>query len=235
MRWLDLFSGIGMYATGLEQAGHEIIGFCENDSWARKILKKHWPTKPISWSIELLNKALMASLGDSHAKTSAQPMSNQTELKEPDLPANVQDSSGRWLEPFAWYDHGTGSWRTWQRCFNEKGQMTWAKFLGPWHPAGMIANGIAWRRQPLAHPTIVPEHSFLPTILASESDGCSRKRFQGSPYSQNTRTAEAFRTSFDCPKYLNPSLAEELMGLPIGYTELETETLLASSEKSPKT
>jgi len=26
MKWLDLFSGIGMYALGLEQAGHEVIG-----------------------------------------------------------------------------------------------------------------------------------------------------------------------------------------------------------------
>lgn len=71
MKWLDLFSGIGMYAVGLEQAGHDVIGFCEVDKWCHKVLKKHWPMKPISWSIELLNKALMASLAASLAKTSA--------------------------------------------------------------------------------------------------------------------------------------------------------------------
>lgn len=46
MRWLDLFSGVGMYGLGLEQAGHEIIGFCEVDKFCHKILKKHWKTKP---------------------------------------------------------------------------------------------------------------------------------------------------------------------------------------------
>lgn len=228
MRVLDLFSGIGMYAVGAEQAGCEIIGFCENDKWARKILKKHWPTKPISSSIQLLNQALTALLGDSHAKTS-QALTQQEE-EPPVLPAGDQDSSGRWLEPFAWLDRGTGLWKTWQRSFNQQGNLTWALYLEPWPPAGMIANGIAWQRPPLAHPTTVPEHSFLPTILASECKGCSRKRFVGSPNTQNTRTAEPFRTSFDCPTTLNPSFGEELMGLTCGYTDLGTEIPLVSLE-----
>jgi len=63
VRWLDLFSGIGAYALGLEQAGHEVIGFCENDVWARKILKKHWPTKPISWCVKSLRVAMESSGG----------------------------------------------------------------------------------------------------------------------------------------------------------------------------
>lgn len=68
MKWLDLFSGIGMYALGLEQAGHEVIGFCEKDIWARKILKKHWPMKPSSSCIKLLNRALMPLLAGSRAR-----------------------------------------------------------------------------------------------------------------------------------------------------------------------
>ncbi len=225
MKFLDIFSGIGMYAKGLNDAGHDVIGFCENDAWARKILKKHWPTKPISWSIQSLNKALMELSADSHAKTLAQP--THLQMEPPDFPESVQDCSGRWLEPFAWLDQDTGLWRTWQLCFDQAGQKTWAQYLEPWPPAGMIANGIAWRRQPLAHPTIVPEFTLLPTILASERKGVSRKRFQGSPHSQNTRTAEVFRKSQECPKYLNPSLAEAIMGLPRDYTLLETETHLA--------
>ena len=222
MEWLDLFSGIGMYSVGLQEAGHETIGFCENNKWARKILKKHWPTKPISSSIELLNQALTESSVDSPAKTFLQP--TQAAQDAPDLPENAQDSSGRWLEPFAWLDQNTGLWRTWQRYLLQKDNQIWALYLEPWPPAGMISNGIAWRRQPLAHPTIVPEHSFLPTILASECKGCSRKRFKGSPFSQNTRTAEPFRTSLDCPTTLNPLFAEEIMGLTKDYTRSETET-----------
>lgn len=69
MRWLDTFSGVGMYALGLEQAGHEVIGFCENDTWAHQILKKHWPMKPISWSIQSLREALEGLLEVSPVKT----------------------------------------------------------------------------------------------------------------------------------------------------------------------
>lgn len=63
VKWLSLFSGIGAYDLGLEQAGHEVIGFCENDPWARKILKKHWPTKPISWCVKSLRDAMVSSGG----------------------------------------------------------------------------------------------------------------------------------------------------------------------------
>lgn len=229
MRWLDLFSGIGMYAKGLEEAGHEVIGFCENEKWARKVLKKHWPTKPISWCVKSLNKALEESLQDFHAKTFPQPTLPH-QVEPPALPAAEVDSSGRRLEPLAWWDANTSCWRTWQRSFSQAGKLIWQQYLEPWPPSGLIVNGIAWQRQPLAHPTTVPEHTFLPTILASECRGVSRKRYKGSPNFYGTRTAEPFRTSESCPTLLNPLFGEELMGLPRGYTELETETPHASSE-----
>jgi hypothetical protein len=97
-------------------------------------------------------------------------------------------------------------------------------------PAGMMQNGIAWQRQPLAHPTIADEFTCLPTPLATEGCGTSRKRFKGSPNFRGTRTAEALRTSYECPAFLNPLFAEMLMGLPKDYTVLETQTLHASSE-----
>lgn len=223
MRVLDLFSGIGMYALGMEQAGHEVIGFCEKQEWARKILKKHWPTKPISLCIKSLNKALTASLAASPARISVQPTLPAGQGGVRDLPAASRDSSGRWLKPFAWFDPDTLCWRTWQRCLQQNGSLTWEQYSQPWPPAGMISNGIAWGREPLERPTIAPEHTFLPTILATECKGVSRKRFVGSPNTLNTRTAEPFRTSFDCPTILNPSFGEKLMGLPVGYTALEME------------
>lgn len=39
MKFLDLFAGIGGFRLGLEQAGHECIGFCEIDKFARKSYK----------------------------------------------------------------------------------------------------------------------------------------------------------------------------------------------------
>ena len=43
MQVLDLFSGIGGFTTGLEQAGFKTVAFCEIDKYCRLILKKHWP------------------------------------------------------------------------------------------------------------------------------------------------------------------------------------------------
>lgn len=227
MKWLDLFSGCGMYGLGLEQAGHEVIGFCERDKFCQKLLKKHWPMKPISSSIELLNKALMELSEDFRARISAFPEKgagyNGT---PPELPQPVQDCSGRWLTPFAWLDLDTGSWRTWQGCLMD----TWEYYSQPWPASGMMSNGIAWQRQPLAHPTIAEGSTFLPTPLAQEGAGTSRKRYKGSPNFRGTRTAEGLRTSSERPTYLNPSFAEAIMGLPKDYTLLETETPPASSE-----
>jgi len=47
LRVLDLFSGIGAYALGLERAGAETVAFCEIDPFARRTLAKHWPNVPI--------------------------------------------------------------------------------------------------------------------------------------------------------------------------------------------
>lgn len=47
MRHLDLFSGIGGFALGLNRAGFETVAFCEIDPFCQKILNKHWPDVPI--------------------------------------------------------------------------------------------------------------------------------------------------------------------------------------------
>ena len=47
MKVLDLFSGIGGFALGLEAAGFKTAAFCEIDDYAQKVLKKNWPRVPI--------------------------------------------------------------------------------------------------------------------------------------------------------------------------------------------
>ncbi len=39
MKFLDLFAGVGGFRLGMEQAGHECIGFCEIDKFARESYK----------------------------------------------------------------------------------------------------------------------------------------------------------------------------------------------------
>lgn len=227
LKWLDLFSGIGMYALGLEQAGHEVIGFCEVDEWAKRVLKKHWPTKPISLSIQLLNKALTASSAASPAKT-CQMLPLHT-MEPPACPDPALDCSGKWLIPFAWLEQSSGLWKTWQLCFSETGAPIWAQYLDAWPPSGVMRNGIAWQRQPLAHPTIVPGHTFLPTLGASDGAGSSRSRYHGSQNLMRGRMSDGLRTSQSDPPCTHPNFAEAMQGLPKDYTELETETLRASS------
>ena len=47
MKVLDLFSGIGGFALGLEAAGFKTVAFCEIDPYAQKVLEKNWPGVPI--------------------------------------------------------------------------------------------------------------------------------------------------------------------------------------------
>jgi DNA (cytosine-5)-methyltransferase 1 len=54
MKSLDLFSGIGGFALGLEWAGIETVSFCESDRKCRKVLKKHWRNIPIFLDVETL-------------------------------------------------------------------------------------------------------------------------------------------------------------------------------------
>ena len=55
MRVLDLFSGIGGFSLGLEWAGMETVGFCEQDEYCKKVLRRHWPDVPIHNDIKELN------------------------------------------------------------------------------------------------------------------------------------------------------------------------------------
>jgi site-specific DNA-cytosine methylase len=50
LRFLDLFAGIGGFRLGLEQAGHECIGFCEIDKFARQAYKANFNTEgEVEW------------------------------------------------------------------------------------------------------------------------------------------------------------------------------------------
>lgn len=42
MKVLDLFSGIGGFSLGLENAGFETVAFVENNKSCQRVLKKHW-------------------------------------------------------------------------------------------------------------------------------------------------------------------------------------------------
>ena len=45
MKFIDFFAGVGGIRLGLEQAGHECVGFCEYDKFARTAYKAMYDTK----------------------------------------------------------------------------------------------------------------------------------------------------------------------------------------------
>lgn len=47
MNVLDLFSGLGGFALGLESVGMRTVAFCERDPFARGVLRHHWPDVPV--------------------------------------------------------------------------------------------------------------------------------------------------------------------------------------------
>jgi len=54
MNHLDLFSGIGGFSLGLERAGMNTVGFCEQDPYCLSKLDKHWPDVPKHSDIKTL-------------------------------------------------------------------------------------------------------------------------------------------------------------------------------------
>jgi len=63
MRFLDLFSGIGGFALGLERAGMNVAAFCEIDPFCRAVLSKHWPNVPVFSDIRGLTKQILWNSG----------------------------------------------------------------------------------------------------------------------------------------------------------------------------
>ena len=47
MTHLDLFSGIGSFALAARWAGLDTVGFCETDTFCRRVLAKHCPDVPL--------------------------------------------------------------------------------------------------------------------------------------------------------------------------------------------
>ena len=57
MKVLDLFSGIGGFALGLQRAGFTTKYFCEIDPYCRQVLAKHWPAVPCFEDVRTLRGA----------------------------------------------------------------------------------------------------------------------------------------------------------------------------------
>lgn len=59
MHVLDLFSGIGGFALGLESVGMRTAAFCECEPYAVAVLRKHWPDTPVYPDVRRLDAATL--------------------------------------------------------------------------------------------------------------------------------------------------------------------------------
>jgi len=63
LRVLDLFSGIGGFALGLQRAGMETIAFSEIDPYCCRVLARHWPDIPNLGDVRRISLVQLCMLG----------------------------------------------------------------------------------------------------------------------------------------------------------------------------
>lgn len=217
LKVLDLFSGIGGFSLGLERTGgFETVAFCEIEEFPRKVLKKHWADVPIINDVRKVAKwKWKGSKAQTLLRQAFLAKTYHTLEKVPDFPGSVLVYGGKYAEPFAWYDHGSRCWRTWQRCLIEG----WERYSEVWPRSGMTRNGIAYQLPTLEPATNGTEYGLLPTPTRSDAKGAPRNRyFRSKAYKGNL--CEALRNGPNDPIYPHPDFVDQMMGYPIGYTEL---------------
>ena len=84
----------------------------------------------------------------------------------------------------------------------------------------MTRNGVAYRLGQWECLTTETVSGLLPTLVKSEGRGTGKNRFRGSPHYRGAKMAEGLRSGLGDPLYLEPGFAEQVMGFPIGWTEL---------------
>jgi hypothetical protein len=253
LRVLDLFSGIGGFSLGLERTGgFETVAFCEIEDYPRRVLAKHWPGVPCFNDVKAIARQ---KWNGSRAQTALRRVSRartyHTLDRVPDLPASVRVSGGRYAEPFAWYDHGSRCWRTWQRCLIEG----WERYSEAWPRSGMTRNGIAYRLPPLAPRTSATDAgSLLPTLTETAnllSPSMQKWKRHRNLATLRKRDARTLKGGQDRPNRnggpsllqqmldqghdtgrLNPRWCEWLMGYPQTWTQLQPSGT-RSCRKSP--
>ena len=217
LKVFETFAGIGGFSVGLERTKKfKTVAFCEIDKFCQKVLNKNWPDVPIYDDIRKVARwTWKGSKAQTSLRAAFRVRTYHTLEKVPDLPESVQVFGGSYAEPFAWYDHGSRCWRTWQRCLIEG----WEQYSAPWPRSGMTRNGIAYQLPTLVRDNYGTEFGLWPAPNATAFKGgrLSPRRGVKNPERNNWQDWCSLALG---QRYPNPETAEQVMGYPIGHTEI---------------
>jgi hypothetical protein len=159
----------------------------------------------------------MSSPGDSRAKTLAFLESKQDSAKEREADCGVNA-----YDLLASYDPDTQSLRTSQTCFlglPEGRGLGLAEYSQTWPSSGMMRNGTVYQLPMLVPGIDGTEFGYLPTPTKSDAKGSPKNRYFRSPTSHGN-LCEVLRDGPDDPIYPHPDFVTQMMGFPMGHTEL---------------
>jgi hypothetical protein len=116
------------------------------------------------------------------------------------------------------YDQDSHSWRI-ALCSQDVGLGLFSVIWPKW---GTMQNGVCSEAPTSELGIKENEYGFsVPTIGKNEYKGCSQKRYRGSPAYRGAKMSEGLRISETDPTYTHPNFAEQAMGWPITWTELQ--------------
>lgn len=144
MKFLDLFAGIGGFRLGMESAGHECVGFCEIDKFARNSYKAIHDTEgevemqtlqQYQMSLFEESEVSMLSVADFRAKLSALQESGKVSKILEEL------SSLKLQGSHLFSDHAIYSLRTSKDSSITKEGLRSRRSSEPWMNSGMTVSG----------------------------------------------------------------------------------------------
>jgi hypothetical protein len=165
--------------------------------------------------------------------------------------AKDQDYTGKCLELLASVDRNMQFLKMSQGCFLENQGDGLLSFSMTWPRSGTMRNGTVYLLHTLAHRITATEFGLLPTPRSRMTGSASRNRLadknpnletvlarvkflptptlsdaKGSPKSRNylnnkSNLCEVLRTSPEDSIYPNPPFVEQMMGFPVGWTDLD--------------
>jgi len=152
----------------------------------------------------------MSSAAASPARTSAEQARNADSL------ASGADCGGSSHGSLANYDHDSSLWKTSQRCLFE----AWEQFSETWPRSGMTRSGTAYRLPQLVPLSSATGCGLLPTLVAGDSRGSRNGTAKGRSLSDGMTLTDWLWVNVGRGT-VSPGSAEQMMGFPIGWTDLD--------------